>query len=103
CSRVRNGKSQPRCQFTRGNRMSPSRSLLAARLVLAEGEHGVVTAEGETVAQGDVELVAAGDVGDVVEVACGVDCLVVDRGREDLIANGQDGDRCFDCSCGAEA
>ena len=38
-------------------------------VVLAEGEDGVVAAEAEAVAQGDVEVMAACDVGDVVEVA----------------------------------
>ena len=74
----------PTCQPSR-------RGKIALAVVAAEHDRRVVAAEAERVRDGDLEVGRlAGDVRDVVEVAVGVGLLVVDRRRDDPVAQRED-------------
>src|SRR4029453_2389667 len=55
----------------------------------AENERNVLAAEAKTVAEGVVAALRPGLVSDVVEVAIGVGILVVDRRRQNVVADGE--------------
>src|SRR5687767_6507583 len=55
-------------------------------------ERDILPAEAKAVGEGEGEGGGAGLVGDVVEVAVGVGVFVVDRGREDAVADGEEAD-----------
>src|SRR5947207_742783 len=73
-------------------------------LDLADQQAGVVAAEAEGVGHGVLEARAgaAGDVGDVVEVAFGVGFVVVDGGGQVAAGEGEGGDDQFDAAGGAQ-
>jgi hypothetical protein len=63
-----------------------------------------VAAEAERIGNGDLQVGRlARDVRDVVEVALGVRLLLVDRRREDAVAEREDAERRLDRACAAEA
>src|ERR1019366_3322483 len=55
-----------------------------------KGEAGVVPAEAEAGADGQIHACASPDVGDVVEVALGVGLVQVDRRWDEVVADRQD-------------
>src|SRR5438045_9093584 len=58
----------------------------------AHDEGNILPAESKTVGEGEVAASFAGGVGDVIEVAVGVGVLVVDRRRQNVIANREQAD-----------
>ena len=50
-----------------------------------ENENGIVAAEAEAVAEGDVHPALPGQVGDDIEVAIGIGLFLVDRRRNDIL------------------
>jgi hypothetical protein len=62
----------------------------------------VLPAESEAIGQDDVTFGLARGVGDIVEVALGIGKFVIDRRRQDTIANGQQADDQFRRTCSGD-
>src|SRR5438105_13001723 len=84
----------------------PRSSALSALMDLAleafDGEGGVVTTEAKTIAQDCVDFAIDADVGSVVEIELGIRVVVVDRWRDDTVADHHRTDDGFDRASSAE-
>src|SRR5215470_15020949 len=67
-----------------------------------ENQGGVGAAETERVGEGVLDSGFAGVIGNVVEIALGIRGFLIDGGRKNLVAQGEDANAGFEASGAAE-